>query len=505
MADELKRAESETPGLAQRALAGHAAVGLLSAALLYLIALSGMLAVVHESWQRWEDPGAAEMTTASPALVQQAIANVIAHDGKPGAYAWVQPPTDEEPRVVVTTPKGARYIDAQGQIAQPVRHEWTDFILNLHYYLNLPFVPGMVVTGTLGVMLVVLALGGILAQPRIFRDAFRMRIRGQRQLAQADWHNRLAVWTLPFVLALGVTGAYLGIRLIVFQSIAVERYGGNVQKAYAPIYGGEPEKNDAPAALARVDRAMDWMALHQPDHRVTFVMVDHPQTAGQQITFIADHSKRLIYGEEYRFDGDGHFLGSLGLADGPMGRQAIASTYKLHFGNFGGLPVELAYLIFGLALCVIIATGPSLWLLKRRARGLALPRTEASWAVAVWGSPLLLALAYGLRLWQGSKSTMILFFWAALAVLTLAAIMFPRAPWRLGLKRALGCSLILIGTLHFALLRGLPLSSLVLDLSLVLGGIVVFGRPGRPTLVPGQRSPISAEADSAPEVSESHP
>ena len=33
-----------------------------------------------------------------------------------------------------------------------------------------------------------------------------------------------------------------------------------------------------------------------------------------------------------------------------LGQQIAASIYNLHFGNFGGLPVKLAYIVFGIAL-----------------------------------------------------------------------------------------------------------------------------------------------------------
>ena len=40
----------------KRALAGHASIGLLAGALIYLIAITGAMIVVHDRWQRWEQP-----------------------------------------------------------------------------------------------------------------------------------------------------------------------------------------------------------------------------------------------------------------------------------------------------------------------------------------------------------------------------------------------------------------------------------------------------------------
>ena len=71
----------------QRALGGHAAIGLLVSALLYLIELSGALIVVHDRWQRWEQPDIVETATLSPAAVQAASAALL--DPKAASVAVV--------------------------------------------------------------------------------------------------------------------------------------------------------------------------------------------------------------------------------------------------------------------------------------------------------------------------------------------------------------------------------------------------------------------------------
>ena len=68
---EARPAPAQTgPGIVKRALAGHAAIGLLAGALIYLIALTGCVIVVHDRWQRWEQPNIAEAPVLSPAAAQ---------------------------------------------------------------------------------------------------------------------------------------------------------------------------------------------------------------------------------------------------------------------------------------------------------------------------------------------------------------------------------------------------------------------------------------------------
>ncbi len=130
--------------LVQRALGGHAAIGLLASALLYLIALSGTLIVVHDRWQRWEQPGVAETVTISPDAAQAALVAGAAVDaGKPRTtHLYLRMPTDDLPRGVVTTDHGGHYVDADGRIVAPEAHGWTEFVIGLHEYLHLPMTWG---------------------------------------------------------------------------------------------------------------------------------------------------------------------------------------------------------------------------------------------------------------------------------------------------------------------------------------------------------------------------
>ncbi|OJW71264.1 MAG: hypothetical protein BGO57_02545 [Sphingomonadales bacterium 63-6] len=461
----------QDPGLVQRALSGHAAIGLIIGALLYLVCLSGSLAVLQEHLQRWEEPRAFEMDSITPEAAQKALETILQRQGKAAEHAFIHLPTEGLPRVVITTDNGAAYVDAEGRFNAPEAHSWTEFVLFLHYYLNLPMTVGLFVTGALGVMLCAAAVTGVVAHPKIFRDAFRMRLRGRRQLSRSDLHNRLGVWLLPFIAALGLTGAVLGLGELVFGAIAQERHGGDFEASYAPLFGPHPLEDQTPAPVARADRALHWMAANRPEYQVTYVTIDEVGTAGQQIQVLADHDRRLIYGETYLFDGEGKYQGQVGLSDGQLGQQAVASLYKLHFGNFGGIPVELAYLVFGLALCAIISTGTTLWLMKRRSRGKPSPRLEALWTVTIWGAPVALVITYWAKALLGAQAPLVAMFWLLLAAGCGLAIAVPSRVHARRIRGFLGAILFLTGLGHFMFFYPLPVSSILIDCVLAMTGI----------------------------------
>jgi len=418
------------PATVKRALSAHAAIGLLAGALLYLVCLSGTVLVLYDEWQRWEQPAAPEMAEISPAAVQRGMEAVLASEAgaTPTTHLYVHLPTADLPRTTITTDTNAFHIDQSGAIAVPEENLWSEFLYALHYTLNLPALVGITIVGALGALMLALAISGVIAHPKIFRDAFRLRARGGGGgVGIADWHNRLSVWTLPFSLAIALTGAVIGLATLAVYAIAAASYGGDVEAVYAPIFGDEPATDPAPAPVPDITGVLGHMAAEYPDVAVTYVILHDPGTAGQHVQIVGGHARRLIFGEYYAFGADGEFHGTAGIADGALGQQAAASVYSLHFGDYGGLPIKLAYILFGLALTAVSATGVYIWLGKRRRRGIHEPRLLGLWHGVVWGAPLALVLTLVARFAFGNSAPFTAIFWVALAAALILGAWWPRA------------------------------------------------------------------------------
>jgi len=415
--------------MVQRALSAHRAIGLLTAAILYLVCLTGTLSVFYEEWQRVEQPAAPEMHAITPDAVQSAVAHVLASEkDKPATeHLYVHMPVEALPRATVTTDTQAMHADSKGRIVMPEHNAWAEFLLLLHYSLNLPSVIGMTIVGALGVAMLALSLTGVIAHPRIFRDAFRLRARDKEGVGLADWHNRLGVWTLPFAIAIALTGAMIGLATINGYGLASTSYDGDMEAVYAPIFGAEGPPDARSAPIPDVAGPLRTMATRFSGARPIYVIVHDPLTAGQRVQIIARHDHRLIYCENYNFDGNGHFLGTTGLADGAIGQQFIASAYPLHFGNYGGLPVKLAYAVFGLALTAIVATGITIWIRKKERRGYPQPCIRNAWEGVVWGVPLALLVTFLVRQYIGNEAPFTVIFWLlSCAIVALATVLSDR-------------------------------------------------------------------------------
>ncbi|MEX1147359.1 MAG: PepSY-associated TM helix domain-containing protein, partial [Sphingomonadales bacterium] len=277
---------------------------------------------------------------------------------------------------------------------------------------------GISVVGVFGVLLLGLSMTGILAHPRIFRDAFTFRLRRGARLTHADIHNRLSVWTSPFHIVIAFTGTMIALSVVGSYVVAQSSFDGDRHAVFDTVFGPEPEEDETPAALPAIARALDAMARDFPEVEPTHVVIHNPATAGQDLQVLARHPDRLIFAEYYMFTGDGTFTDTVGLADGTLGQQLAASVYTIHFGSYGGTPIKVVYAILGLALTFIITSGIRIHLLRRRQQGFRTAPLEPVWAGIVWGVPGLLAVTLVLALTApGSVPYLPLVFWGGLVVI----------------------------------------------------------------------------------------
>lgn len=394
--------------LVRQSLAGHSWLGLLLGALMYLLCLSGTLAVFYLEYERWEQPHVEEVPNPEPAAVERAFNRFLHNDDvELTEHMYVVLPTEASPRVSVSSELEGRYVRADGSLGERVEHEWTHLLTYLHLYLHLPPSWGMIVVSAVGALLVGLIITGFLAHPRVFRDAFSLRLNGSGRLKQVDIHNRLSVWGAPFHLMIGVTGAYFGLVLLLLAVIAAAT-GRSPSDVEGVVFGEEPALEQEVEDVA-VGRALENLAEIAPEAHPLLVTLHQAGTPEQFLEVYGQHEGRLIYGESYRFDAEGEFLGQVGFSNGDVGKQAVYSIYRLHFGHFGGFWVKVLYTVLGLALTVVSVTGVNIWLARRKGTDFV----NYVWPGFVWGAPAGLAVSAFTQVILGVPSTAI--FWAVTA------------------------------------------------------------------------------------------
>lgn len=454
MTRSAKPAGIPSPDLVRAVLKGHSALGLAFAALLYLVCLTGTIAVFANEFARWENPGAARVETLSGDAAQAAYRAALAQAGGPVDHVLILPPGDDRPwpTIRIDRADGSQttwIVDGQGRLTGELRDGWTHFLTRLHINLHLPKSWGIFIVGLTGVALLSSLISGLLAHPRIFRDAFHLRLGGSRRLQEADLHNRIGVWALPFHLVVSLTGALLGLSTIIVGAIGLAVYQGDTARVYAIFTPPHPADDSRPAPPIDLRPLFTQVETRAPQGRLSYLLVEHPTERGAAALFeVEDGSSRLADADSFAFDRAGRLYYEKRAAQNNLGEQILGALGPLHFGWFGGGIVKIAYALLGLGLTYLAAGGVLIWLARRRDKGRPAPAWERVWTATLWGQPLALATAALASLWTPDAAPLIA-TWGAVSIasLVLTPWAVPSTLSRLG-RWGTGTVLIALAILH---------------------------------------------------------
>ncbi len=469
-----------SPQLVKNSLASHSWMGIAIGALMYWVCLSGTLAVLYQEFERWETPTVSEYTEVDPEAIETAYQTFM-EGQEPTEHAYVLLPRPGMPRTLLMSDHSTRTLNADGSLGETAAHPWTHILTDLHLYLHLPSSWGMVLVSTLGAMLFALIVSGLLAHPRLFKDAFHFRRKGNARLEQTDLHNRLSVWGLPFHIMIAVTGAFYGLAAMLSWVAAEAFYEGDTEAVIETVYGGHPDNLaewEGPLGIARA--VQDSIERAPEGTRPIYVTVEHPDTDEEHLLVGTHYPDRLIYAEQFYYDGAGNFLNKVGFSDGEPGRQAIFSVYRIHFGHFGGLGVKLLWVSLGLALTVVSVSGINIWLAKRKHRD----ALNNLWTGIVWGTPLAFAVSAITQVLLQWPSKWI--FWGVVIVSMAIAQGWDRDPLARRVLVAITASALVLLTLGHSLRFGadalagaaLGINAALLSTALALA-LLAWRRPAR--------------------------
>ncbi|HUD30307.1 MAG TPA: PepSY-associated TM helix domain-containing protein [Novosphingobium sp.] len=463
-------------------LKGHSALGLAFAAAIYLVCLSGSLAVFAHEFQRWELAGLPRVEVLSAEAAQRALAEAVRRGGAGVEHVYITPPSADLPQATVhvegTAGKESTWLaDAEGRIAARADMPWTEFITRLHIHLHLPQVWGMFLVGLTGVALLSSLISGILAHPRILRDAFHLRLGGARRLQEADLHNRIGVWALPFHVLVSLSGAVLGLTTLIVGVLGMALFQGDTAKVYALFIAQEPREDPRPAPVIDLRPMFAQVERLAPGGQVSLVMLEHPTEMGAAALFYVDRGgRRLADRDSFAFERGGRLYHEKRAADANLGESILGSIGKLHFGWFGGYLVKIAYALLGLGLTYLAAGGVTIWLARRRDKRNPAPGLERLWAATLWGQPAALAGAALTALLAPSAGTMVpLATWGAVTLVGLASAvrLSVFAIRRIG-RVFTGALLLATATIHAGTIGGTDPVAWTIDGVLVLSGAALL-------------------------------
>lgn len=324
-----------------------------------------------------------------------------------------------------------------------------DFLVDLHVRLHLPNPWGLLLTGTLGLMMMVAAVSGLFLHRHLFKEIFTLRRRGGLLTAR-DVHVVAGTWNLPFAFLLAFTGSFFSFATTVgVPAMAMVAFNGDVEAATAALTAKKLPEDPTPVTPANLDTVFAD-AQQRGGGDIAFVQIEHWGRAdGRASVQLAAREGGLIgaiylYGlKDGGFIREQPFLGHVPS----VGNDLVMLMSPLHFGNFAGVYSKAAWFALGFAGAYVTLTGMLLWT-RRRAEQRAWQRMNRAVHAVGYGLPLSLAIApYAYFLlresrWHPLDTQGLLFLAVAALLIVYAAVTGDLAAYRRRLLAATGLALI---------------------------------------------------------------
>lgn len=423
----------------------HGWSGILLGLLLYAVVLTGTAAVFAHEIGAWSaghvatrssfaqpvDATLRRLTDQTPARYREAVN--IWETGDHGLGVFFH--RHETGADGVPTEAGVFYqLDHQGRVLNATTGNIDDlfgprnddalstFLVDTHVRLHVPNPWGLVLTGILGLAMLVAAVSGLLIHRHLFKDIFTLRRRAKPVLATRDMHSVAGTWSLPFAFVLAFTGSFFSFYGTVgLPVVAAAAFSGDVEALQHAVFGnpGTPDPRATPAG--NLDRITSD-AIRRTGEVPTFVAIENFGRADATVT--SYHNPRsgdlepvaLLYnGATAAFIRAKPQVGAQPSAGGTL----VGIMGPLHFGNFAGMLSKAIWFGLGFAMCYVTFTGMRLWVIRRRDDARSLVWLERTVTVVGHGLPLGLVVAAAAFLVTMPLGTAV--YWTTTAFLIAAA------------------------------------------------------------------------------------
>ncbi|MEM6722290.1 MAG: PepSY-associated TM helix domain-containing protein [Bacteroidota bacterium] len=238
-------------------------------------------------------------------------------------------------------------------------------IYELHFFNQIPF--GIYIAGLAGFFFIFAIFTGLLTHwKNIVNKFYAFTTKGKWKQIWTNGHISLGLITLPFQMIYAVTGALLGLSILLLIPTAFLAYNGDTNAVLAAVRPDAVMKYDVAAKDVESQIGFNniYTTVHEeyPAHPVTYMYSTNFGKEDGTIGVRVDDHKGI--------SGDGTFIysykdGSLLSATKPDTAKYSESTLgiliKLHYATYGGIFLKIIYFILAMITCYIISSGVMIW------------------------------------------------------------------------------------------------------------------------------------------------
>lgn len=261
---------------------------------------------------------------------------------------------------------------SNGTYQGDIESQLTDFIFQLHAYFTAKNKIARYLVGFSGLLLLLMLVSGFLIHKVTLKAFYTLRShRGKRVLFQ-DLHKLLGLWTLLFLLMIAYTGTVLGLKDWLILPMGYIYYDGNEQQARQAFVtaGKTPKASGEKAEMISIDSIIEQALQQVPGFNPGILNFKNWQDTQAEVRIAGSLPNTLLPKSDavsMRYSAvTGELLGiDHGLERSPV-RRIYDAISPLHYGDFFGIWLKVAYAVFSILAMVVLISGMELWLLRRK-------------------------------------------------------------------------------------------------------------------------------------------
>jgi uncharacterized iron-regulated membrane protein len=359
----------------------HTWVGLSCGVFLSLIALTGSVILFRADFERVALPKHARADASRHASLDEAareiaklrpdshVRRVRLPGGAGDPYRFQIEDSDKRTEQIVSDPSTGRVLG----VVQPGRIDW---MIDLHRNL-LAGKQGRKTVGGAGIVLFVLSGTGLLMWlrgARNWRSWISVRRQGSTRRFNYELHRASGLWAYGFLAVISFTGIELAYPDTFRQ--AVQSLTGR------PATVAGPRKIKAHSSLS-LDEYLRLGRVAMPDGVAMELRLPESGTGPIDLRLYRAGDLSPSGNHVYLDPDSGAVILIDRIVDRPIGARFLAALSPIHYAQFGGIPVKIAWALLGLTPLLLFATGLFAWFHPKSKASRPAPESGANRDVAL--------------------------------------------------------------------------------------------------------------------------
>lgn len=360
----------------------HSWTGIIVGLLIFIVSLSGCIALFDNEIHTWEDPALRIALPEDPVAVDPLFEEFWSEANAQGEIVSTNLflPSHEYPfymSFIRVKPEGTakehddpillerKWHPKTGQVLPNREDGLSRWLLDFHRNLNLPRQLGRALVGVVGILLLLSIITGVLIHRKLLKELFTMRFYRSVRLKWQDAHKVIGLWGLPFFTIISFTGAFLGIVTILAPLAAFLAFKGDTETLIDAVVGSHAEPTGVQTQMLSLDE-LRQIKHPQVGTKPSLLIFENWKDETAEVELLYEQSERL---ERYRImkisGANGNIMANDKLTTDTPGTRVTNALTPLHYGTYGGISLKFLYLLLGLSLCVITALGSMMWIERR--------------------------------------------------------------------------------------------------------------------------------------------